>query len=512
MADLQNDRKIEQVVEQIIVDAREKGLVRLPPLSKLSRQTGFSTRKLSISLSKLKNKYRLTIQPGKGIFVSSSATPGRKGAGKWRKKEVDVAHLAKQIYQKVIGSDLASTYLPATKKLADEFGVTTFQVRAALEVLQKQNCAVMVGKRYKILIPTQRKRHGTIVFIGYRIEIGISTNLQERSASFIRALEQRCHHYELSLHFCDTEYLQSTQRIEEVIRQKMPGNSILLGVVLWTLTYESDQVFSFVLTLRRLQVPIAIFDETDIALSGWVQRLRMREKLYRVGVDEFPGSIVGNYLSASGHRNIAYVSFAGPKWATQRFAGLNKVMQIHEGSIEQVLIEDPLSYYVPQYDQISNKVLETIHESFLSGAKEQSIVQLWRDNLITSSSWYLWNTWTEKKLVPLLEELLKNKKVTAWVAANDVIGATIVSFLQQKRICVPHAISVCSFDDTKVATSLRFDSYDFGLLNYAEQIVTFLLQLRHPGIEWENKKVITLRGSVIQRGSVANATAQLLNT
>jgi LacI family transcriptional regulator len=105
-------------------------------------------------------------------------------------------------------------------------------------------------------------------------------------------------------------------------------------------------------------------------------------------------------------------------------------------------------------------------------------------------------------MIPLFEETLMNKKITAWVMANDYAAMLAIDFLREKKVRIPEDLSIISFDNTPGAVEYQLTSYDF---NHGGTISMMLNYAIRPSIipEAQRDKVIEIEGTIIERRSTA---------
>ena len=82
----------------------------------------------------------------------------------------------------------------------------------------------------------------------------------------------------------------------------------------------------------------------------------------------------------------------------------------------------------------------------------------------------------ERVLRPHLQRLLRQRAVSAWVAANDMTALACRAFLLARGVRVPHDLSLMSFDDSAEAAAARLTSYNFDCASLARMIIAFLLR------------------------------------
>jgi DNA-binding LacI/PurR family transcriptional regulator len=62
----------------------------------------------------------------------------------------------------------------------------------------------------------------------------------------------------------------------------------------------------------------------------------------------------------------------------------------------------------------------------------------------------------------MFNKALKDDCVTAWVGSNDEVAVECLRYLRERKIAVPHHVSVVGFDDSTIALTHRLSSYSFN--------------------------------------------------
>jgi DNA-binding LacI/PurR family transcriptional regulator len=104
-------------------------------------------------------------------------------------------------------------------------------------------------------------------------------------------------------------------------------------------------------------------------------------------------------------------------------------------------------------------------------------------------------------LVPGLEEALRRKDLTAWVAVDDDTALLILDFLGRKGLRVPETVSLAGFDDTAEGARRDLTSYNFDFERFNHYVLRYLLEPAR--VEKAERKGARMpQGRVVARGSV----------
>ena len=101
--------------------------------------------------------------------------------------------------------------------------------------------------------------------------------------------------------------------------------------------------------------------------------------------------------------------------------------------------------------------------------------------------------------------LIADRGVTAWVAANDEVGVACLRLLRDRRVDVPGQVSVAAFDDTFLALVNDLTSYDFAADAVTGAMVNSLVAPSWPPLQREPATLVEIAGFVNERGSTGQA-------
>jgi len=168
-----------------------------------------------------------------------------------------------------------------------------------------------------------------------------------------------------------------------------------------------------------MRLPVVMLDETGEAPAVPV-------KPGRVGICSFAytqtcGRVVGTFLANLGHRRVAYISPAhGSVWSRNRLAGINTAFESPERAAAlPVFTTDSL--FAPGR-------LDASMDARRIAATLESAVPAWTgtvehdpalDMVVDVTNQYLVRRTIRNAIRPLLEEALRCRDITAWIASDD---------------------------------------------------------------------------------------------
>jgi DNA-binding LacI/PurR family transcriptional regulator len=108
-------------------------------------------------------------------------------------------------------------------------------------------------------------------------------------------------------------------------------------------------------------------------------------------------------------------------------------------------------------------------------------------------------------LRPLYEQAAAHTNATAWICANDSVAFGALSFLQKRKVKVPHEISVTGFDNVPVeALGHRLTTFDFNALEFIHRMLNFIV--RPPRVRGPHKhQTIEVEGIIVERDTTGRA-------
>jgi DNA-binding LacI/PurR family transcriptional regulator len=105
-------------------------------------------------------------------------------------------------------------------------------------------------------------------------------------------------------------------------------------------------------------------------------------------------------------------------------------------------------------------------------------------------------------VIPLAEEALLQKEISAWVGANDEFALACLALLWSKGVRVPGEIAVTGFDNTSEAYRHDLTSYSLNAEDAVRAMVRHVISPMHDGIR-SHALVVPVHGRMVCRASTA---------
>ncbi len=443
------ERAREYVVDLLARPEMTQG-TRLPTTAQLARDAGVCTATMWRAVTSLASEQMLDVRPGAGIHVGAAArgSSTQPPAAPTRRSCSLRSRAAAAIHTDILsGRFRPGAFLPPAKTLAARYGVCTVTMRRALDELVSMGALTFASRRYAVR-SAQTRRHGTVICLHWH------------DLDMLQALEGEAHR--AGLRFV-TVPLYPMDALPTALRaaQQATGDATLLGVVTTIMSGNPAQYRTIVRRVGSPGVRLAIIDRGSGALlarlrGGRTVRIITPRNERAMGVD------VARHLLSLGHRHILYLSpIHNEPWSQQRLAGLRQTY-VNAGPNCSV---HPLTGTCTPYGRHARKAfaeehvatLETLiansgiaHNILLSQAIKHS-----RHTISLEAEWRRVQTIQDS----LMERAVQLPKVTAWVACNDHVALSALTFLQRKGFDVPERVSVVGFDNSREALSSGLTSY-----------------------------------------------------
>jgi DNA-binding LacI/PurR family transcriptional regulator len=77
---------------------------------------------------------------------------------------------------------------------------------------------------------------------------------------------------------------------------------------------------------------------------------------------------------------------------------------------------------------------------------------------------------------PQFERALSDKRITAWIGANDTTGLAALEYLRARGIELPRQLSLVSFENLPTAFEARLTTFDFDLHRIVREMLLFVTE------------------------------------
>jgi DNA-binding LacI/PurR family transcriptional regulator/DNA-binding transcriptional regulator YhcF (GntR family) len=265
---------------------------------------------------------------------------------------------------------------------------------------------------------------------------------------------------------------------------------------------HNDRLLKKIIQQKR---PLSIIDQ----VGNWVVPSWLRDYPVRIipaATTTDGGQRVGRYLLNLGHKKIAYISPYHPAaWSMRRYEGLcaafaqagmpqnvvAKTLRIDDWTSVANFRGDP-----PSMPRVKLEWSETFDSHALLKEKQrlEMIIHDKLDGMVL----------IRKVLTGLHEETLRDRPITAWVAANDSVAVIALEFLHEHGIQVPQDLSVVSFDDSVQAIVNQITSYNFNIPAIMGAAFRHIIQVEaRPS--YGRARVLNIDGMIVERQTAGKA-------
>jgi DNA-binding GntR family transcriptional regulator len=406
--------------------------------------------------------------------------------------------------------------LPSCKELQGLYNVSYPTLKKALEALLSQGIIKAYQRGYVVPPLTASESTVKVVALGCGWEDG-SLWIDHQDKNYFRILESEC--------------IQAKISLDIVVYCRQNGKLCFIdSISRKPYDLSSENILSFVVIVANLEIPpeevlqmLVVLKKTVAVLDvvgGWEPSPRTMNNYYlqflTVTTSLLPSRRVAQYLLSIGHTTIAYISpFHKAHWSIQRSNGIRDIFR--EAGYADHVHQFVLDRYAYQWDYLQEN-----HDNAENIAALVAAYDKWQNyanskffrkfgHISYNISRYLteWNCATGEiyhRMIPLFNQALANKSITAWAMANDYSATLALDYLKDKKVRVPEDLSIISFDNTLDAMEYKLTSYDFNLNGIVNIMLRYALQPSSLSSH-RRKKVIEAEGAIIKRRSTARITS-----
>lgn len=495
----------------LVDEMREGGETQLPGMRELSERLGVAYVTVGKALKELCRQGVLQTVRGKGTFIAeagSQQTTSRVvpevpvGGTTWER----VAAMVKQDVLRHVHAP--GRQLPSTGELAHSYGVSYRTIQKALTSLAADGLVVPHGNGFRASDLTAVGGRGSVVLLARGAEA--LNRLSVRGQEFFRTMQSECARLNIQLKIVFCEYGLSGG--VEVPRQWVhlvddPSGHAVLGYLMFGRGLNEQFILSTLRTLDRSNLPVAMLDESGDV--GWPPGLsrHTRTRLFSISSSDLSGLMVGRFLLGHGHRRVAYICPAhGATWSHNRLAGLHRVFAeagypdaVRECTTDRVQPQEGVGGFTASVEEAVNRMRVPKelglgeHGPLLSRVLSRLSMRIGEE---------VGREALNAHVVPMLQELLREKDITAWVASNDNVGIQCLQFLHRHDIPVPGRISVIGFDDTLEAFLGKLTSYNHNTSAVMHAMLAHILNPRQAPKPSRRGAAVEIEGFVTQRETV----------
>lgn len=468
-------------LETRIVAANRAGDRRLPPMAIMAAEGGFSTSTLSRAVRLFRDQGILTVTQRTGITIVSRAVftgTGQAVAGRAARPEprprtrwhaVAVA-LDRDILS---GAFPPGHRLPSRKELQARYACSAKTIRKALCALQDERRLVPHKRGHLVFDPPASSTTAALVLVAYRSSLSHIGEMTPRSRAFWRALEQGCRRRNLRLIVTDARDLS------RFLAQRS-GFPHVLGYVVWSLGFHSDDLAALLPTLAAMGKPVSILDEGGTVPLEPIVGSRSQCRIFSLATSDTAGRQLGNFLIGLGYRHVGYFSpFGKATWCRHRYDGLAQAFRhAPQGSpVERFTLDDHSSG-----KWITNAMASSVPFDRLTQAVKTFLTEI--DPLCTGEPALLDKRTAVEEIHrhvlyplmrPLFESALSRTSITAWVTVNDFTALMALRFLKERGLTPGPDIALASFDDSFEAFTNGLTSLDYNVSSLVHAMLGHVL-------------------------------------
>jgi DNA-binding GntR family transcriptional regulator len=509
---LRGSAKAQTFVVELLRKPRPGGAGRLPGIRSLAAQCGVAPRTMWGVIRGLADQGLVTVVPGGGILPSAARKPGEPAPAlpsvnltglafpRWRKLRDQIAHDARA------GAFTPGRPLPTAKELCVRYGVCHATLRKALTALHNDHLIQPRNRGYHLTQPARLSHRSALVLIAQTDSVMDLAKMTPRSREFCRVLEQECVRLNLLLEVQPiARYLRPAGTASPITS----GTGPVVGYLVWTVDMDERPLPALLARLSTSGLPVSVLDESRQGLRPDLLRLQTASPLraYALGFDELPGEIVGEHLLHFGHGRAASFQLARTTvWCRNRTAGLRNAF------VRAGLPHDAVSPFVPlgveAFEQIGEAMgrwspVVALRKNKQVAAEAVSLSHGWDAGMLFSQNGQLrlWGQFLRQMLEPLFATALSERSITAWVAANDVVGLLALDFLKRNGVRVPRQVSVVAFDDSNEAFVSGLSSYNFNVPALVLAMLEHILPVDRRKKRSVSAEHVHIPGQVMQRQS-----------
>ncbi|MFN8094724.1 MAG: substrate-binding domain-containing protein [Vicinamibacteria bacterium] len=486
----------------LLAERRPEYADRLPGIRALAAAAGVSHVTMWKAVQSLKRSGVVQTAPERKIFAGPVPPPPQTPSPAPEPPPVRPRWLE---LRDAIASDLLAARfppgvrLPPVKELCGRLGAGRASVARALRALLAEGRLQRDGRRLRAAIAVARGRSARLVFVAEQPGGDALGDAAPRALELWRGLEDACGRRRLRL--------EARSAVDCVARLRRGPESGVVGYVVRS--FDLEIVARVLAALAPTGLPVGLVDEVGLASRlVWPQR-STRFRTFAIAHSERAGREVADALLALGHRRIGFFSaYGGADWSARREAGVRHVFRA-AGRVAAVE-----GFVVPRFpDDVAQRedlLGRTAYRAFARrggallealdpGSRPGVAPALFLPPLLAAQ--------VAGALRPLFERASRDRSLTAWVGANDLVALAALRFLESRGRRVPHDVAVVGFDDSLEALRAGLASYDFNLPALASALVEHVVSWRTRAGR-DRGAVIEIPGALVDRASLGAPPAR----
>jgi LacI family transcriptional regulator len=538
-------------IRQAIADEVYRAGDHLPPVRHVARMADVSVASVSKAIARLRKDGVLrSLQRGYvAVAGGSGSENGPATVPATRRWERARATVERDIIQGRLSRDGT---LPSAKELQARYGVCFRTMKKVLDSLEADGIIVARKKSYHLAAPRSRRARPTIVLITEGRSIEKVAAVNQGINKLIDTLENECGRLGIAIEFVaynffDPDMLAKTRPL---LANKDPVVGYFINIWWFEIKECRERLNDLISLLASYRKPIAILDEIGVFSPPPHLGADRCLRVFRIAA-RAAGEEVARRLLYLGHTDIAYISSDHrPLWSVKRRDGLVEQFEKaglagrvrtfalgeFDGAYEIVLgmcrlpredlrrilsvnrTREQVDDLLKRYDRVrSTGFVATLDPSRVSAVNEQfEVLRRLLDTGLAPAYFVrvrdsVFETAEGEALELCLEQLfdraLADRRITAWVAANDTLALAAIRYLRAKGVRVPDDISVIGFDNIpQHAFENRLTSYDFSIGSIVHQMLWCIVRAEYRS-RGTAESPVEVVGMIMDRDTLAKAPA-----
>jgi len=498
-------------IKNTIEELRSSGNYRLPPHRIMAKEAGVPRAILSQVVREMVERGQLKTMGKWGTLLPEFSPKQEKKSQsqgcKWQR-------IFKVLQQSIFNGDFPTgSLLPSTKELCYTYSVHALTIRKALHALLNNGLVEPYKRGYRVTQRTVKREANTLLLVKRAHIDPADEFFNSFETLFVRLLQAECRKKGINLKIVLLRYVEKNivplKGSYGELEHELSGSSILGFIILTSAIRHAD--FPLVTgALDRFNLPMAIIDQHSTKTLQNCNLTGKQAMIFRLNHDIHAGEEVMRYLLSRGHTKVCYLSiYHGKDWSQHRLKGCRNVLA-GENRAEQELI-----YLSADMEPSKNQLAESFRDPArkkllykelypLQTSPEPMHRELYETILHDSQVGCAINRMVRKKMInKLIKNKIRDKSITAWICADDMIAHFLCSLLEEKGITVPRDLSIISFDDDLPAAVRNLTSYNFDVFRILNSCLAWLLQT--PSLFRHNQKgIVEIPGFINERNSVKN--------
>jgi DNA-binding transcriptional regulator YhcF (GntR family) len=477
MGSSKTDLVVRKLFDRIRIQI-EKSETRLPTVRSLASQYRVSKPTVTKALAVLRKQGLIEAGPHRGIHILSQVTASDFKLQTAVSGQSDEPMTHWQYVRKSITDDIfkgiypPGSLLPSVKELIEHYGACFETIKRALISLVKEERLVPFKKRYRVFQPTRRHHRSTLIVVGgfNLVEQAAAVTFSFRATEVWRTLQWESNRLGLDIEiFSVQDTLDSFNKESDRHRhfRFLHENRVIAGYFIWIHKMSFDELNNLCVALSQTEKPVALFDNMQTIGVPRIVTRNHRFKLFTMALGVSSGKMVGEYMLGLGHRRIACFNFTTIQtWSRERIDGVVKAYESAglTDAVSRIAVDCFDEWLGPQVSSPENRSFKEIQRYFLRAAKVINPDFDKNDNsLFETTRRWLWRCQLDYVIKPLLDKVVLDKRITAWVGVNDSLALSCLKYLHAKGIRVPQDLSVIGFDDITESLTEGLTSYNFNI-------------------------------------------------